>query len=295
MEDIEKINIGKIYKDIDAKTISSFKISSKISYLVEPDSIESLVKLLKYIKEHNLKYYIIGGATNILFAKPYYRGILIRLDFLNNTKYTTKEVTVGASVSTSRLGLELSEKGYKNFEFMATIPGTIGGAVIGNAGCFGTEVKDVLKKIRVLTSDFRVEDWDQEKLEFSHRKSYFKTHPENICLSATFNLEFGNKEEIISKIKENRKKRLDTQPLEFPSVGSIFRNPQGLSAGKLIDDLGFKGFTIGGAMVSHKHANIIVNNGNATGSDVLNLIEKIKEEVKKNYNIDLECEIIILK
>ena len=180
--------------------------------------------------------------------------------------------------------------GYTGLEFATGIPGSVGGAVYMNAGAYKSDIGYVLKSAKVITPDLKIKELTNYDLDFHYRTSFLQKNPGYICISATFILSKGNADEIMQLIEDRRKRRLESQPLEYPSAGSVFRNPEGDYAGRLIEEIGFKGKKIGGAMVSEKHANFIINYDNATGRDIVELIETIKKEIKEKYNIDLKVE-----
>ena len=281
---------GRVLESIDIKDHSTFKVSALIDYLVLPNTIEDLKALIHYLKKENVKYKIIGKCSNLIFVNEHYEGVLIRLDFLNHFEIKDNLIKAGSGVSLMKLAVDASSSCLTGLEWATGIPGSVGGAIVQNAGAYGTCMSDVVESVTVLT-DGNIEIWNKEKLDFAYRHSYLKDHPEIICLEVTLKLEEGNSKEIMESIKTKREKRFATQPLEYPSCGSIFRNPEGaLAAGKLIEDAGLKGLTVGGAEVSEKHANFIINKGGATGKDIKELISKIKTELKKKYNIELEEE-----
>ena len=194
----------------------------------------------------------------------------------------------------NKLAQELSNKGYTGIEWATGIPGTIGGSICGNAGAYKSSMSDIIKDVTILDND-KVIKLSNQELEFNYRTSILKNKKDFIVLSCNINLEKGNIDEIKKTIEERTLKRIETQPLDYPSCGSVFRNPEGMSSGKLIDDLGLKGYQIGGAKISEKHANFIINYNNATSEDIIKLIELIKNKIKKNYNIDLVLEQEIIK
>ena len=175
-------------------------------------------------------------------------------------------------------------------EFAIGIPGTIGGAIYMNAGAYGSKMSNIVKSVIVLDEKLQIEEIPLEKLKFDYRYSIFQANKNLICVAANIKLEHGNHDEIASKIKENLLKRKTSQPLEYPSAGSVFRNPEGKYAGKIIEELGLKGKNIGGAEISTKHANFIINKNNASSSDILNLIKLVQKEAKDKYEIDLKLE-----
>ena len=183
-----------------------------------------------------------------------------------------------------------ARKSLAGLEFASGIPGTIGGAVYMNAGAYKSDMGYIVQKVRVLTPDYKVIVMANRELQFKYRSSFFQKHKDYICLEATLKLAHGDKDKIMEVNKERKERRLESQPLEYPSAGSVFRNPEGMFAGKLIEDLGFKGLTKGGAQISKKHANFIINIGNATAEDVNELIDFISDAVEDKYGVKLKVE-----
>lgn len=284
-EKLENLNIGKVFYDVDVKPFNTFRVSAKASSLVIPDSLESLVTLLDFLKNQNVKYKIIGKCSNLVFVNDY-EGVLIRLDNFSKLETNSNKIVVGAGASLIEISINLSKQGYKGIEFASGIPGTIGGGIIQNAGCYGSSMSNIVKSVKVLNPEGKVEEFQNEQLEFNYRDSYLKGK-DYIILEAELYLEKGNAVEIMDSIAAKREKRLASQPLEYPSAGSVFRNPNEKPAWQYIEELGFKGKQIGGAKVSNKHANFIINTGTATGKDIKELILEIQEAAKQKYGIDL--------
>lgn len=288
IENIKNMNIGLVYENIDLKKYTTYKVGGTGKLLVIPDTIEKLVELLNYLKENNIKYKIIGNGSNLIFVNDY-NGVLIKLDKLNNVQINDKEVTAEAGASLIGLALKVSRMGLKGMEFATGIPGTIGGAVYMNAGAYKEDMASIIKKVKLLDENDNIIELNKEELEFGYRKSILQSK-KYVCLEATLLLDYGDIDEIMALIEKRKQKRIETQPLEYPSAGSVFRNPENGFAWQLIDDIGYKGKRIGDAMVSEKHANFIINVGNANGSDIKELIDEIKNKVKDKYNIDLKVE-----
>lgn len=288
IENIKNMNIGLVYENIDLKKYTTYKVGGTGRLLVIPDTIEKLVELLNYLKENNIKYKIIGNGSNLIFVNDY-NGVLIKLDKLNNVLINDKEVIAGAGASLIGLALKVSRMGLKGMEFATGIPGTIGGAVYMNAGAYKEDMASIIKKVKLLDENDNIIELNKEELEFGYRKSILQSK-KYVCLEATLLLDYGDIDEIMALIEKRKQKRIETQPLEYPSAGSVFRNPENGFAWQLIDDIGYKGKRIGDAMVSEKHANFIINVGNANGSDIKELIDEIKNKVKDKYNIDLKVE-----
>jgi UDP-N-acetylmuramate dehydrogenase len=284
---------GKVSFDVSLERYTSYHLKEKAAYFIVVDKIESLKALLVYLKNNDIKYKIIGGGTNLIFEN-FYDGVLIYLDF-KKCKIKNNEVVVGSGYSTIALSNKVSHMGLTGMEFSSGIPGTIGGAVVNNSGAYKSDMGYIVKKVKVLTPNLEIKELYNKDLDFHYRTSFLKKNPGYVILEVTINLKKGDKKEILEIINDRKKRRLESQPLEFPSAGSVFRNPKDLFAGKLIEDLNLKGYQIGGAQVSEKHANFIINVGNATGKDIVGLINYIKEKVKEKYQIDLVLEQEIVK
>lgn len=293
IEELKKLKCKKIY-DIDLEKYTSYKLKGKAKVLVIPDNEKELIELLKLIRKNNYKYKILGGGSNLIFDGDY-DGILIKLDKFDKLEINDTKITVGAGFNLMKLALKLSRLGLTGMEFATGIPGTVGGAIINNSGAYKSDMGYIIESVLVITPDFEIKRMYNKELEYHYRTSFFKNNKDYIILEANIVLKKGNKDEIINIIEDRKKRRIMSQPLEFPSAGSVFRNPPDNFAGKLIEDIGYKGKSIGGAKVADKHANFIINTGGATGKDIIKLIEEIKEKVKKQYDIELILEQEIVK
>ena len=285
MENIKDITIKK---DVSLKNYNTYKIVSKSDYLIEVSSIEGLINLIKYLKEKNIDFMILGNGSNVILD-DYFKGAIIKLSGFDYVNINNKKVVVGAGTMMAKLTMSTINENLTGLEWAVNIPGTIGGSIVGNAGAYNSEIFDNLISIKVLNDDFEVVDMPKDKFIYEYRHTNIK-ELDLIVLEATFLLEDGRKEESLQIIHDRCERRKISQPLDMPSAGSVFRNPEGDYAGRLIEAVGLKGKKIGGAEVSNKHANFIVNAGNATSNDVKSLIKLIREEVKKEFNIDLVLE-----
>ncbi len=285
MENIKDITIKK---DVSLKNYNTYKIVSKSDYLIEVSSIEGLINLIKYLKEKNIDYMILGNGSNVILD-DYFKGAIIKLSGFDYVNINNKKVVVGAGTMMAKLTMSTINENLTGLEWAVNIPGTIGGSIVGNAGAYNSEIFDNLISIKVLNNNFEVVDMPKDKFIHEYRHTNIKELG-LIVLEATFLLEDGKKEESLQIIQDRCERRKISQPLDMPSAGSVFRNPEGDYAGRLIEAVGLKGKKIGGAEVSNKHANFIVNAGNATSNDVKSLIKLIREEVKKEFNIDLVLE-----
>lgn len=290
IQELTNLNIGQILKDINLKEYTTYKAGGIASCLVIPTNLECLIELLKYLRKNNIKHKVLGRGSNLIFNDAGYDGVLIKLDNFNNLDIKGNEIIVGAGYPLIKLATRLSRMGYTGIEFATGIPGTVGGAVFMNAGAYKSDMGYIVKSVKVLTPEYRVKELTNYDMDFHYRTSFLHQHPEYICLEAKLILKRGNPEEIMMLIEDRRKRRLESQPLEYPSAGSVFRNPEGDYAGRLIEEIGYKGYRIGDAEVSTKHANFIINVGNAKGEDIKKLILEIKSKVKEKYDIDLKVE-----
>lgn len=301
MESIEKIlqeilNRKNVLKDEPMSNHTSFKIGGNAEYFLKIDTIEKLKKVLNIAKKNNIKVTIVGNGTNLLVKEEGIKGFVIKLelkDFKIKNNLNDVYITVEAGMPVSTLSNIAVKEEITGMEFLAGIPGTIGGALRMNAGAYGFEMKDIVTKTRYMTYDGKIKVLDAKDHKFSYRNSIF-SQMNVIILDTTLKLKKGNLNEIKSKVEENMKNRQEHQPLDFPNAGSIFKRKDNYITAKLIDECGLKGYSIGDAEVSKKHAGFIINKGNATSKDVIQLIDYIRKKVKEKYNIDIETEIIIL-
>ena len=285
---------GEVLENVSLKDYNTYKIGGKTRYLVKPYNIDSLKELLIYIKNNTLKYIIIGNGTNIILPDSDYDGVTILLSKLNEIKINENTVNAFCGVSLTYFVNELVKNNLGGLESLSGIPGTLGGAIVNNAGCYGQTIGDKLNSVTYLENG-EIKTINKEECNFSYRDSIFKKNKNFIVLSAEFKLDYKNKEEMLNIIKENMIKRNTSQPLNYPNAGSVFRNPIGYSAGKLIEDAGLKNYHINGAYVSDKHANFIINKDNASSEDIIELIEYIQKEISEKYNIKLNLEQEIIK
>ena len=290
IKELKKMDLGKIILNASLKEYTTYKIGGIAKAIIIPKNIDCLVTLIKKLKSTKTKYMVLGNGSNVLFSDSTYDGIIIKLDELNNIEFKGNKVVCGAGAPLMKVAAQSIRRGLSGLEFAAGIPGSIGGAVYMNAGAYKSDMGYVVSKIKVLTPKMTVITMVNRELDFHYRTSFLKNNKGYICLEATIQLKPGNKEEIDLLVSDRKKRRLESQPLEYPSAGSVFRNPTDMFAGKLIEDLGYKGLSKGGAKISEKHANFIVNFDNAKANDVKELIDFIKQAVKENYNVDLVCE-----
>lgn len=279
----------KKYGNISLKKLTSYKLEGITKQLIYPENIDELKEIIIDLKNENLKYKVIGGGSNLIFNGNY-NGVLIKLDYFNKIEFDDTNIVVGAGYSLQKLAIKSCKLGLSGLEFATGIPGTIGGACFNNSGAYNSDMGYIVTYVKVLTPNLEIKTLYNKDLDYHYRTSFFKKNPGYIILEAKLKLKKGNKKEIFEIVSDRRKRRLESQPLDYPSAGSVFRNPEGNYAGKLIEDIGFKGKREGGAKVSTKHANFIINTGRAKGSDIIKLINKIQNKVKEEYGIDLILE-----
>lgn len=287
---VDKYKIGKILCNEPLKKYNTYKIGGIAKYIVFPKNEEKLIILLKLIKKNNIKYKVIGKGSNLIFSSKTFDGIIIKLDEFDKLTVDDTIVTVGAGYSIMRLALEMTKKGLSGLEFATGIPGSVGGAVFMNAGAYNSDMGYIVSEIKAIDPNLNIVTLFNSDLDFHYRTSFLQKNPEYICIEVKLVLKHGDKKIMMEIIEDRKQRRLLTQPLEYPSAGSVFRNPEIAPAGKLIEEAGLKGKTIGGAMISKKHANFIINNGNATGEDIYNLISLVKNEIKKQTGVELRQE-----
>ena len=288
---IEKANIGRVEKDVSLSRHTTYKVGGKARVMVYPKNVECLIKLMKIIKNNSIKYKVLGNGSNLLFSDSTFEGVIVKLDEFNDIEFFGKsKVRVGAGFSLIKLSMLAAKRGLAGLEFASGIPGTVGGAVFMNAGAYKSDMGYIVTEIKVLTPDLKIITLENKELQFRYRSSFLQSHSDYICLEVIIKLMPGDKNVLDDVIKERRKRRMESQPLDFPSAGSVFRNPEGMFAGKLIEDLGLKGKRIGGAKVSEKHANFIINYKKATGSDIKKLIELVHDKVLEEYKVDMKIE-----
>lgn len=271
---------------------TSFKVGGKADLFVKAYSVEEIKSILKIASENNIPLFVLGNGTNLLVRDEGFRGIVLQVK-LEDIVINENEVVVGSGVKNAVLSKKLTDNSLSGFEFASGIPGTIGGAIKMNAGAYGGEMKDIVNEVTYLDYDGNTHTINNSECEFSYRHSKFFDE-KAIILQAKLNLEKGNKSEIENKVKDLLEQRKEKQPLEYPNAGSTFKRGEGFITAKLIDECGLKGYSIGGAQVSEKHAGFIVNKNNATASDVLELIEYVQKKVKEKTGEDIKLEIEVI-
>ena len=270
---------------------TTYRVGGKARYFVYPKNEIALMRLIQLAKEYNVETKIVGKGSNLLFSDDDYDGIIICLDrYFNEVIFEKNHVTVYSGQSIIYVAYEAMKRGLSGLEFASGIPGTVGGACFMNAGAYKSEMKDVIESVWVLKDNICV--WmDPSECEFSYRSSIFKKNTDWIILAVRFKLEEKDQKEIKELMDNRRERRLATQPLDKPNAGSVFKNPEGTFAWKLIDECNLRGVSINGAKVSEKHSNFIINNNKASAKDILDLIQLIQDNVEKKCHVSLKTEV----
>ena len=285
----------KIIKDVEMKDYTSFKAGGKANKMVICEREDEVIETLREIREKNEKYIMLGNGSNTLVKDSGFSGTVIKLgDSFSKIIRTGNNLVCGGNTLMSVVAKYALREGLTGFEFASGIPGSIGGAFFMNAGAYGGEIKDIAKSAKIISRDtLELKEVGLSDMGLSYRHSAFQENGD-IILSVEISLEEGNKSEIESTMKDLAKKRNSKQPVQFPSAGSFFKRPEGHFAGKLIQDSGMKGVSVGGAQVSELHSGFIINKGNATATDIIQLMELVQKKVYEKFGVSLEPEVRII-
>ena len=294
LEEIQKIvSKDKIFTNELMSKHTSFKIGGPAEIFVKINNVEELKLIIKISKQAEVPITVVGNGSNLLVSDDGIRGIVLKIEFDKIEIEESGKLKVGSGVKLAFLAQKCLKEKLKGFEFASGIPGTIGGAIRMNAGAHGSEMKDIVKKITCMTRDGKIQVISNEEAKFEYRNSIFSQN-DYIILEAEIQLRKGNPEEIRSKMDEYATYRKEKQPIEYPSAGSTFKRGNDFITAKLIDECGLKGYQIGGAQVSEKHAGFIINKGNATAEDVKQLMKYVEEQVYNKFGKKIEAEIEII-
>ncbi|NBI92711.1 UDP-N-acetylmuramate dehydrogenase [Lachnospiraceae bacterium] len=273
---------------------TTFRVGGAAKCLIKVNNKEQMKKLIPYLHMTGQNFFILGNGSNLLVGDKGYSGILVKLgEGMDDVTVEGERVKVSAGTLLSKAASIAKENELAGMEFASGIPGTVGGAVVMNAGAYGGEMKQIVESVEVMDREGEILVLDNDTMEFGYRTSVIKSRP-FVVLETVLRLQKGKKEEIASKMEELSRLRREKQPLEYASAGSTFKRPEGYFAGKLIMDAGLRGFSIGDARVSEKHCGFIVNSGNATASDIRKVIEEVQQCVKAKFSVTLEREVIYL-
>ncbi len=273
---------------------TTFRTGGPASLFICPADEKELREVLELIRKREANSLVIGNGSNLLVSDKGFDGVVISLEHINGIELSgCDHIHVRAGALNSAVAQFARDNSLSGFEFAAGIPGTIGGAMIMNAGAYGGEMKDITEKVTVISPEGELESLDNSAMAFGYRTSAVKGKG-YIVVSALLSLKKGDREEITRNMKELALKRKEKQPLEYPSAGSTFKRPEGYFAGKLIEDAGLRGFSVGGAAVSEKHCGFVINRNNATSSDIYELIQQVQKRVYENSGVTLEPEVVMV-
>lgn len=291
LSDVSKVKTGE-----PLSGYTTFRTGGPADVLVEPASEADLAAVLGVLREENKPYIVLGNGSNVLVKDEGFRGVVVVIGTgLGGVEVDEENAVVraGAGAMLGEVARAAARGSLSGLEFASGIPGSLGGGVFMNAGAYGGEMAQVVTSVRALMPDGKVREFKSDELDFSYRHSVF-TKNGGVILSAVMQLEKGDAAQINETMKDLNRRRVEKQPLNYPSAGSTFKRPEGYFAGKLIQDAGCKGLSVGGALVSQKHSGFIVNTGNATSQDILDLIKLVQLRVKEEFGVDLETEVRII-
>ena len=290
----ELLGKDKVLFEEPMSSHTTFRIGGPAEVFLMPESYEQIRSALALCREEGLPYFVLGNGSNLLVSDSGYRGVIIQMDRnMGDIELKGTEIRACAGALLSSVAAAARKASLTGFEFAGGIPGTLGGAVVMNAGAYGGEMKDVLREVTVMTKEGDIRVIPSDRLELGYRTSIIKKTG-YLVLEAVISQEKGDPQAIQEKTKELASKRTEKQPLDYPSAGSTFKRPEGYFAGKLIMDSGLRGFRVGGAQVSEKHCGFVINTGGATAKDVKELMDHVIRTVKEKYNITLEPEVKFL-
>ncbi|GEC90036.1 MULTISPECIES: UDP-N-acetylmuramate dehydrogenase [Brevibacillus] len=293
-DELMQAGIEKVWTDEPLANHTTWRIGGPADLLIQPKDKASLQKALQIIHRHEIPWSVIGRGSNLLVRDRGIRGAVLKVaEGLSHCEFRGEEVCVGAGYSMIRLAVETGKMGLTGMEFAGGIPGTVGGAVYMNAGAHGSDLSRILIDAEILFENGESKVLSNEELSFSYRTSLLQKQ-KGIVLEARFQLRTGDRKEIAATLAANKERRRNTQPLQMPCAGSVFRNPPNDHAGRLIEAAGLKGYQVGGAQVSEKHSNFIVNCGGATAADVLTLINHVRSTILEKNGIDLHPEVLVV-
>lgn len=288
------VGAERVWAEEPMKDHTTFRVGGCARYLVEPRNAAELTAVVDACREQDVPYYVVGNGSNLLVSDAGYDGVIIHL-FKNMSQIRMEGecMILQAGALLVRAASAACRKGLSGLEFASGIPGTIGGALVMNAGAYGGEIKDVVSRVTVLTAEGAVREYTKEEMAFGYRRSRL-TEEETIALEAELVLHPGSPEEIRARMEELKEQRVLKQPLEYASAGSTFKRPEGYFAGKLIEDAGLRGFRIGDAQVSEKHCGFVINRRNATASQIAELIRQVQDRVYEHSGVRLQTEVRFL-
>lgn len=297
-QDIKKallqiVGSDSLRTDAPMREYTTFRAGGSADFLVMPDTLEQLQDLLALLRGESVPHLLMGNGSNLLFRDGGYRGVVIRTRGVDAIEVQKDQVMVEAGALLRKAADVALNHSLDGMAFASGIPGSIGGAVVMNAGAYGGEMKDIVDRVEVVTETGEVKTLAGEACDFGYRHSIIQEH-DWVVTRVNLRLRDGDYNTIKAEMQDYNARRREKQPLDYPSAGSTFRRPQGYFAGKLVQDAGFKGYSVGGAQVSPKHSGFVINRGDATAKDIITLIETIQQGVKERFGVTLQTEVIIV-
>ena len=290
-QDLIDLDVGVVLKDEPLYKHTTCRVGGPAKLFVKVKNLESLILVIKYCRKHRIRLFVIGRGSNLLFSDKSFQGMIISLEQFNQYKINGNTVTAQCGVTMIKLAYDCAKAGLSGFEFMGGIPGNIGGGVFMNAGAYNSNIAEVLESVTVLNENLELMTLSKEEMAFGYRHSIIQEHKKWIVIEASFVLTTKTVAEVKDLLDRRKERRMASQPWNQPSAGSVFRNPEGMAAWKLIDDAGLRGYEIGGAQVSPKHSNFIVNNGYASAKDIYDLIFYVQKQVNEKFSVLLKPEV----
>ena len=284
----------RILKNEPMSRHTTFRVGGCAACLITPVSEEEVIRCIGYLRKADIPFFLMGNGSNLLVSDKGYDGVILQIGpKLEQIEVVGDRITVSAGTAMVKVSRVAAEHSLTGLEFAAGIPGAVGGGVVMNAGAYDGDMSMVVEQVRVLNEDGEILELNRDSMEFGYRKSAIM-HRNFVVLSVTFKLETGDQEQILAKMKDFNERRRSKQPLEYPSAGSTFKRPEGYFAGKLIEDAGCKGYTVGGACVSEKHSGFVINKDEATAKDIMTVICDVQKQVERKFDVKLVPEVITL-
>jgi UDP-N-acetylmuramate dehydrogenase len=289
IEELRKF--GEVRENVSFILLTSFRVGGCARCLIQPRDVETLKEIISFLKNENISYKIFGNGTNLLCSEEDFDGVIIKLtDFFTHWSIDDERIIAESGCSIIALSAIAHNNSLSGLEFASGIPGTLGGCIFMNAGAYNSSMSEIVSEVEILNEDGEVETLTNEQCRFGYRDSIFKTRSV-VILKAVLQLKYGDRQQIGELIASRREKRISSQPLDYPSAGSVFRNPENNASWKLVDGIGYRGRRYGDIAVSQKHSNFIINLGRGNANDISRLIDEIQQLVREKYGIELICEV----
>lgn len=290
-QELVRLDVGTILRDEPLYKHTTYRVGGPARLFVKVKDLDSLIQTIKYCRKHRIKLFVIGRGSNLLFSDKSFNGMIISLENFHQYKINGHQVVAQCGVPMIKLAYDCAKVGLSGFEFMGGIPGNIGGGIFMNAGAYKSSISEVVESVTILDEHLQLVTLSKEEMDFGYRHSIIQDHKKWIIIEAAFQLTTKTVKEVNDLLDKRKERRMSTQPWNQPSAGSVFRNPETGAAWKYIDDAGLRGYEIGGAQVSPKHSNFIVNNGYASAKDIYDLIFYVQKVIDEKFHVQLKPEV----